>query len=371
MQQKNLPLRLLHKTKESFNMQKTGLILGKFAPLHNGHQFMIETAISEMDEVIILIYDTDVIEVPLHIRSRWIRTLYPNVKVFEAWDGPQEIGDTPEIKKLNEDYILERLNGIKITHFYSNEFYGKHVSQALGAENRQIDRERRVFQISATTIRKNPFKYKKYVDPIVYSDLITKVTFVGAMSTGKTTICKELSKKYDTIWMPEYGREYWEEHQIDRRINAEQMVEIGRRHIEIEDKLTTEANRYLFVDTNAITTYMFAMDYQGYALPELEIMALRAQSRYDVYFLCGDDIPYDDTWDRSGDQKRHIFQKQIIADLKERRLPYIELRGSLKDRIRMVEQVLNRFKKYDTASQFSFSKPGKTTKVSQLPYGVH
>ena len=328
------------------NVKKKGFILGKFAPLHKGHQFMIETALEEMDELIVLIYDTDLIEVSLHIRSRWIKTLYPKATVIEAWDGPQEVGNTPEIKKLNEDYILQRLQGINITHFYSNEFYGEHVSQALGAENRQIDRNRDTFCISATMIREDSFKYKEFVEPIVYNDLITKVVFVGAMSTGKTTICEELAKKYNTVWMPEYGREYWEKHHVNRRITAEQMVEIGRCHIERENKLVNDANRYLFVDTNAITTYMFAMDYQGYVLPELETMALKAQSRYDINFLCCDDIPYDDTWDRSGDQKRQIFQKQIVADLKERKLPYIELRGPLDERIAVVERVLEKFKKY-------------------------
>lgn len=36
-----------------------------------------------------------------------------------------------------------------------------------------------------------------------------------------------------------------------------------------------------------------------------------------------EDIPYDDTWDRSGEQKRTVFHKQIIADLNERKIPYI------------------------------------------------
>lgn len=308
---------------------------------------MIETALKEMDEVIVLIYDTDLFEILLHIRSRWIKELYPKATVIEAWDGPQEVGDTPEIKKLNEDYILQRLQGVKITHFYSNEFYGEHVSLALGAENRQIDRSRESFPISATMIRNDAYKYKDFINPVVYSDLITRVVFVGAMSTGKTTICEELAKKHNTVWMPEYGREYWENHHVNRRISAEQMVEIATGHIEREDKLVCEANRYLFVDTNAITTCMFGMDYHGYVLPELEVLALKAQSRYDLYFLCCDDIPYDDTWDRSGDQKRHIFQKQIIADLKERKLPYVELRGNLEERIAVVERVLRGFKKYD------------------------
>jgi HTH-type transcriptional repressor of NAD biosynthesis genes len=257
------------------------------------------------------------------------------------------VGDTPEIKKLNEDYILECMQGIKITHFYSNEFYGEHVSQALEAENVQIDRRRNTVPVSATMIREDPFTYKDFVEPMVYKDLITKVVFMGAMSTGKTTISVALAEKYNTVWMPEYGREYWEKNQINRRINAEQMVEIARGHIEREDKMVLDANRYLFVDTNAITTYMFGMDYQGYVLPELDSLAMKAQSRYDICFLCCDDIPYDDTWDRSGNQKRQIFQKQIIAGLKERRLPYIELKGPLEERIRVVDRILKNFKKYN------------------------
>ena len=327
-------------------MKKTGFILGKFAPLHKGHQYMIETALAEMDELIILIYHTDLIEVPLQVRSRWLKQLYPQVRVIEAWDGPQEVGNTPEIKKLNEDYILSRLGDIQIHSFYSNEFYGEHVSEALHAQNRQIDPGRDAFKVSATMIRQDPFCYREFVHPSVYESLVTKVVFMGAMSTGKTTLCEALAQKYNTVWMKEYGREYWEQHHENRRVRAEQLAEIARVHLQREEGLVQQANRYLFVDTNAITTYMFAMDYQGYALPELETLALKAQFRYDICFVCMDDIPYDDTWDRSGDQKRHIFQKMTISDLHERKVPYIPLWGSLEQRIETVERTLSRFKKY-------------------------
>ena len=33
---------------------KRGLTLGKYAPLHKGHQFVIETALAEMDEVVVI-----------------------------------------------------------------------------------------------------------------------------------------------------------------------------------------------------------------------------------------------------------------------------------------------------------------------------
>ena len=106
--------------------------LGKFAPLHKGHQLIIDTALAETDHVLVLIYNCpDLTDVPLNVRASWIRDIYPNVEVMEAWDGPLEIGDTPQIKRMHEEYILNTLAGRQITHFYSSEFYGEHVSQAL------------------------------------------------------------------------------------------------------------------------------------------------------------------------------------------------------------------------------------------------
>ena len=35
--------------------RKVGFTIGKFAPLHKGHQFLIETALKEMDEVYVVI----------------------------------------------------------------------------------------------------------------------------------------------------------------------------------------------------------------------------------------------------------------------------------------------------------------------------
>ncbi|MGF1939291.1 MAG: adenylyltransferase/cytidyltransferase family protein [Nostoc sp. ChiQUE02] len=52
---------------------KCGLTLGKYAPLHKGHQFVIETALAEMDEVLVIIYDCpEVTAIPLTVRARWL-----------------------------------------------------------------------------------------------------------------------------------------------------------------------------------------------------------------------------------------------------------------------------------------------------------
>lgn len=99
-------------------MTKTrGLTLGKFAPLHKGHQLVIETALSEMDEVVAIIYDCpDTTTLPLILRANWIRDLYSTVQVVEAWKGPLEIGQTRSNESTKTTLVLL---GLAIKGFFS------------------------------------------------------------------------------------------------------------------------------------------------------------------------------------------------------------------------------------------------------------
>jgi HTH-type transcriptional regulator, transcriptional repressor of NAD biosynthesis genes len=332
---------------------KRGLTLGKYAPLHQGHQYVIETALAEMDEVVVIIYDApETTDVPLSVRAGWLRQLYPQVRVVEAWDGPTEVGNTPEIQRRHEDYILNALKIGDITHFYSSEFYGDHMSRALGAVNRLVDVPRAKIPISATQIRQHPHAHRAFIHPLVYRDLITNVVFLGAPSTGKTTLAEKMAQAFNTVWMPEYGREYWEQHQIERRLTLEMLVEIAEGHLIREEKLLLDANQYLFVDTNATTTYIFSQYYHQAAAPRLTELARQAAARYDLVFVCDVDIPYDDTWDRSGDANRQVFQKQILADLIRRKIPFFVLRGDVATRMQTVQRVLNRYRKYHNILDF-------------------
>ncbi len=175
--------------------------------------------------------------------------------------------------------------------------------------------------------------------------MITNVVFFGAPSSGKTTLAERMAQEYDTVWMPEYGREYWDKHQKDRRLTLEQLVEIAEGHLDREEKLLREANRFLFTDTNALTTYLFSQYYHGSAYEKLADLAEQCVGRYDVVFVCDIDIPYDDTWDRSGDANRIIFQEGIIEDLTKRKILYFVLRGDVEKRMAEVDKVLNNFNK--------------------------
>jgi len=328
-----------------------GLYLGKFAPLHEGHSFIIKKALSECDEVIIFIYDSpEVTDIPLIIRKGWIEKEFElsenKLTIVECWDAPKEIGYTKKAMVLQENYILKKLKGTKIDRFYSAEKYGEHVSIALNAKNCRVTK---IKGVSATKIRNNPYAMRSHVKPFVYKDLITKVVFLGGVSCGKSTITEAMAKEFNTKFMPEYGREYWDKHQENRKLTPNQLSEIASGHINREDEMIIDCNEYMFVDTNAITTYLFHRYYfEDKVVPfPLWNAAENSLTRYDVVFLCDTDIPYDDTEDRSGDCQRDLLQKWTIQELIIRKIPYHVLTGSPDVRRWQVNHVLSTYKKWN------------------------
>ena len=320
-----------------------GLTLGKFAPLHAGHQLVIETALAEVQELVVLIYDSpQVTDVALSVRAGWLRSLYPSVEVIEVHDGPSEVGYTVEIMAAQEACILRALNGRTISHFYSSEAYGEHVSRALGAVDCRVDPQRRTHCICATAIRGDAYRHRHFLSPIVYSALITNVVLLGGPSTGKTTLAAALADRHETNWMPEYGREYWHKHQVDRRLTEAQLVSLAHGHLSREDAALGEARRYLFTDTNAITTAVYSQYYHATVGAPLQRLCVEACKRYDLVFLCGADIPYEETADRSGEGNRLELQQRTITMLNDLGIDYQLLEGTLDRRLHCVNRTLAR-----------------------------
>jgi nicotinamide riboside kinase len=138
---------------------------------------------------------------------------------------------------------------------------------------------------------------------------------------------------------------------LDKKLTPKQLLKIAEGHLERENESILQAYKYLFTDTNAITTYMLALDYHGFAVPRLRQMATDIEKRYDLTFLCDIDIPYEDTWDRDGNEHRKQFQIQIEADLIERCIHYTLLSGTLAERIKKVKKVIGRYKKYESMGE--------------------
>lgn len=148
-----------------------GFTIGKFAPLHKGHQLLIETALKEMNEMYVVIYDTNIIDINVKQRANWIKQLYPDVHIIYAYNSPKKYGLDDESVKIQMEYLSELIKDIPVTYFYSSELYGEKVANYLNIRNRIVDLERKQIPISSTMVRKNYEENSKYIENFIYSDL--------------------------------------------------------------------------------------------------------------------------------------------------------------------------------------------------------
>lgn len=150
---------------------KIGFTIGKFAPLHKGHQYLIEKALSEMDKFYVIIYETEVTNIPIKVRANWIKQIYPEVTLIYAKNPPNQYGLDEKSVKIQIDYLKKLIKNIPITHFYNSEPYGKFVARDLKIKEVQVDRNREKFPISGTAIRKEVTQNENFIDKRVYQDI--------------------------------------------------------------------------------------------------------------------------------------------------------------------------------------------------------
>ncbi len=154
--------------------EKVGFTIGKFAPFHKGHQYLIETALNEMDKMIVVVYDTDLIDIETEKRAEWIKKLYPNVEIKFAHNPPMQYGLDEESVKIQMEYLTKIMENEKPTHFYSSEKYGASVAKYMNLVDRRVDNERVNVPIRAEMIRNNIEENKKWLEDNVYEDYVKK-----------------------------------------------------------------------------------------------------------------------------------------------------------------------------------------------------
>lgn len=155
--------------------KKIGFTIGKFAPFHKGHEYLIETALKEMDKLIVVVYDTDVIDIAAEKRATWIKEKYPNVEIKFAHNPPSQYGLDKESVNIQMKYLTKIMENEKPTHFYSSEKYGKSVAEYMNIIDRRVDNERQAVPISASQIRNNIEEKKNWIENRVYLDCKDKL----------------------------------------------------------------------------------------------------------------------------------------------------------------------------------------------------
>jgi nicotinamide riboside kinase len=167
-----------------------------------------------------------------------------------------------------------------------------------------------------------------------------KVVFVGAESTGKSTLAQHLAREFDTVFVPEIGRFIWEEKK--GQLNVDDYVDIAVKHRQAETEAMTRAKRYLFVDTSALTTLLlgYCFGHITEAPAELLHYADDCKQRYAHHFVCADDIPYELDPARENEAWRGRIQKLVLEDLDARGIAYTVVRGTVAERADQVRRVL-------------------------------
>ncbi|MDO8507373.1 MAG: AAA family ATPase [bacterium] len=311
-------------------MYDTGLIVGKFYPPHKGHGYLIETALSRVKKLTIIVCGKkkeDKIDPDL--RGAWLRELYPKAQVMVIEDTL----DQDDSKAWAEASIAWL--GYKPDVVFTSEDYGDPWSRYLGSEHTQVDKERKTVPICATLIRANPYKYWQFLEDPVRAYFAKRVCLVGAESTGKSTLSKDLAKHYKTTWVPEFGRYHWEARLTkgeDFIWSEKDFIRIANFQNEWEDELAKEANRVLICDTNSFATGIW---FERYMEEKSEKVEKSAEGRkYDLYIVTDVDVPFEDDGTRDGEHIREWMHKRFIQDLKKRKEKYVVVSGSEKERIK-------------------------------------
>ena len=119
--------------------------------------------------------------------------------------------------------------------------------------------------------------------------LLRKIVIIGPESTGKSTLCAQLAEHYQTMWCPEFAREYLKA--TGGKYTPEDLLNIAHGQLELEDTLLNEArNGLYFIDTDM---YVMKVWYEvAFGNCPTWVLKQIASRSYDFYFLCAPDLPW-------------------------------------------------------------------------------
>ena len=164
---------------------------------------------------------------------------------------------------------------------------------------------------------------------------LVKVVLFGPESSGKTTLSRHLARHYNTVWVPEFARDYLQKKWNTKRKTCElsDMMPIAYGQMALENDLATKADRVLICDTDLLETKVYSEEfYEGYVDESLQKASLK--NEYDLYLLTYIDTPWeaDDLRDRP-EQRLEMF-KAFEKALIENKKNYILLKGDKKTRLK-------------------------------------
>jgi NadR type nicotinamide-nucleotide adenylyltransferase len=176
-----------------------------------------------------------------------------------------------------------------------------------------------------------------------------KIVLYGSESTGKTFLAKSLAQHFQSIWIPEFARSYYEIRNSETELKLENnqiseykdisQTTIGQ--IILEDSMNSSNQKYIFLDTNILSLIVYSKHYFGKVPSWLE--KKMEERHYDLYLLTNLDIEWkaDSLRDRPFEREKmhELFENELI----KRNLNYYEVKGKNEKRVQQSIEIVNNF----------------------------
>jgi NadR type nicotinamide-nucleotide adenylyltransferase len=305
-------------------------VLGKFYPPHAGHHLLVRTAARACEQVTVLALASERESLPLDLRVAWLREVHaaePNVTVVGGMDEhPIDYGD-PRVWDLHVAVFRDLLRAAgrpAVDAVFTSEAYGDELARRIGARHCPVDPERALAPVSGAAVRRDPVASSPHLAAPISRG---RVVIVGAESTGKTTLARELRDSLaarggafaETRWVPEHGRDYTVEKLALARAQAawrgapapgmadlewptSDFVAIAREQNALEAREARVGGPVLVCDTDALATGIWHERYRSARSPEVEALGDPPPSLYLVTHH--DDVPFHQDGIRDGEHLR-------------------------------------------------------------------
>lgn len=315
-----------------------GFIVGKFYPPHRGHKLLIDTARKQVDRLVVMLAHHPSQTISGELRRDWLREIHPDCEIHLV---PDELADD---SRQWAEFTLRHLGGAPDVVF-SSEQYGPEFARWMGSKHVMVDQSRQNVPVSGTAVRAAPLEHWEFLEPCVRAYFALRVVLVGAESTGKTTLAEMLARRFQTVWVPEYGREHWEQKvaglSMDDPLPAWSVDEF--RHIAAEQQAREAAaarlaNRILVCDTNSFATGTWYERYFGKR--DSAVDAFGAHDKVDLYLLCAPDVAFVQDGLRDGELIRDWMHDRFRQQLAVGATPWIEIRGDYPARWEIAESAV-------------------------------
>jgi NadR type nicotinamide-nucleotide adenylyltransferase len=337
---------------------RTGLIIGKFYPLHLGHVSLFERAVREVDHLVVLVMASQIESIPLDRRVAWVTAAtghLASVTVLGILDDAPVHYDSDIAWVAHQEVTMAALRheGIRaVDVVFSSEQYGAELARRLGAAHVLDDPERRRIPMSGTAARERLAEQWSLLAEPTRLDLATRIIVIGAESTGTTTLAEALRAHYrarrgfeDIAEVDEYGRRFT--YELHARVSAEARVSgspapdvddlvwlpehfshIAHTQTAVEQSAAL-ACALVIADTDAFATSLWERRYVGEHSAASNEAATSDLPRRDLYLVTDHvDVPFDQDGWRDGEHIRPAMTSWIIDGLTSRGLPWLLLRGS-------------------------------------------